>query len=53
MMFEPKDGTKGFTNDIFEFDELPSDTVRLSAVTIQELFKSTDYNLEDINCVLN
>ena len=35
-------------DDIFEFDELPSDTVRLSAVTIQELFKSTDYNLEDI-----
>ena len=29
-------------DDIFEFDELPSDTVRLSAVTIQELFKSTD-----------
>ena len=33
---------------IFEFDEMPSDTVRLSAVTIQELFKSTDYNLKDI-----
>tara|TARA_Y100001970_G_scaffold286125_1_gene407522 strand:+ start:6467 stop:7624 length:1158 start_codon:yes stop_codon:yes gene_type:complete len=35
-------------DDIFEFDEMPSDTVRLSAVTIQELFKSTDYNLKDI-----
>ena len=35
-------------DDIFEFDDLPSDTVRLSAVTIQELFKSTDYNLKDI-----
>ena len=29
------------------FDDLPSDTVRLSAVTIQELFKSTDYNLKE------
>ena len=27
---------------------MPSDTVRLSAVTIEELFKSTDYNLKDI-----
>ena len=35
-------------DDIFEFDDLPSDTVRLSAVTIQELFRSTDYNLKDI-----
>ena len=35
-------------DDIFEFDDLPSDTVRLSAVTIQELFKSTDYNLKHI-----
>ena len=35
-------------DDIFEFDEMPSDTVRLSAVTIEELFKSTDYNLKDI-----
>ncbi len=35
-------------DDIIEFDELPSDTVRLSAMTIQELFESTNYNLEDI-----
>jgi Bax protein len=34
--------------DVFAFDELPSDTVRLSAATIEELFKSTDYNLEDV-----
>ena len=34
--------------DILEFDELPNDTVRLSASTIQELFKSTNYNLEDV-----
>ena len=35
-------------DDIFEFDEQPTDTVRLSAVTIQELFDSTGYNLKDI-----
>ena len=34
--------------DIIEFDEQPTDTVRLSARTIEELFKSTDYNLEDV-----
>ena len=30
------------------FDQQPTDTVRLSATTIEELFKSTDYNLEDV-----
>jgi Bax protein len=34
--------------DIFMFDEQPNDTVRLSASTIVELFKSTNYNLEDV-----
>jgi len=34
--------------DILVFDEEPTDTVRLSAATIEELFKSTDYNLEDV-----
>lgn len=34
--------------DIFIFDEQPVDTVRLSAATIEELFKSTNYNLEDV-----
>ena len=34
--------------DIFKFDEEPTDTVRLSASTIEELFKSTNYNLEDV-----
>jgi len=34
--------------DILVFDEQPTDTVRLSAATIEELFKSTDYNLEDV-----
>ena len=34
--------------DVLEFDEQPTDTVRLSALTIEELFKSTNYNLEDV-----
>ena len=34
--------------DILIFDEKPTDTVRLSATTIEELFKSTDYSLEDV-----
>ena len=34
--------------DILIFDELPNDTVRLSAATIEEIFKSTNYNLEDV-----
>ena len=34
--------------DVLQFDEQPSDTVRLSALTIEELFKSTDYNLNDV-----
>ena len=35
-------------SDIFEIDEQPSDTVRLSASTINQLFKETDYNLNDV-----
>jgi Bax protein len=34
--------------DISKFDEQPIDTIRLSASTIEELFKSTNYNLEDV-----
>ena len=34
--------------DILIFDEEPNDTVRLSATTIEELFKSTNYNLQDV-----
>ena len=34
--------------DVLAFDELPTDTVRLSASTIKELFKSTNYNLQDV-----
>ncbi len=35
-------------DDILTFDEQPTDTVRLSALTIEELFKSTNYTLEDV-----
>ena len=34
--------------DIIMFDKKPVDSVRLSAATIEELFKSTNYNLEDV-----
>tara|TARA_B100000767_G_scaffold262952_1_gene276170 strand:- start:813 stop:1931 length:1119 start_codon:yes stop_codon:yes gene_type:complete len=34
--------------DIFMFDEQPTDSVRLSASTIEELFKSTNYSLQDV-----
>ena len=35
-------------SDIFEMDELPTDTVRLSASTISQLFKETNYDLKDV-----
>ncbi len=34
--------------DVFIFNELPTDTVRLSASTIKQLFKDTNYNLDDV-----
>ena len=34
--------------DIMMLDEKPTDSVRLSAATIEELFKSTNYTLEDV-----
>ena len=40
--------TKFLFEDILIFDEQPTDTVRLSAATIEELFKSTNYDLEDV-----
>ena len=44
-----KDSNENFLfEDILRFDEQPIDTVRLSASTIEELFKSTNYNLEDV-----
>jgi Bax protein len=34
--------------DILTFDDQPSDAILLSASTIEELFKSTNYNLKDV-----
>ncbi len=34
--------------DVFDFDEVPTDTVRLSASTLEQLFKETKYDLDDI-----
>ena len=34
--------------DVFKFEELPTDTVRLSASTIEQLFKDTNYSLSEV-----
>ena len=39
---------KNLFDDVFKFDDLPSDTVRLSASIIEQLFKETGYNLNDV-----
>jgi Bax protein len=39
---------KNLFDDVFIFDDLPKDTVRLSAATIEQLFKETNYLLEDV-----
>jgi len=35
-------------DDILQFDNLPNDSVRLSAAIIEQLFRDTDYNLKDV-----
>ena len=54
-LLEKKDGKsdvvvyqKFLFEDILTFDEKPTDSVRLSAATIEELFKSTNYSLQDV-----
>ena len=39
---------KNLFQDIFSLDEVPTDTVRLSAETINQLFKDTNYTLESV-----
>ena len=39
---------KNLFEDIFSLEEVPTDTVRLSASTINQLFKDTNYNLETV-----
>ena len=34
--------------DIFQYEDIPTSTVRLSASTIKQLFKDTKYNLKDV-----
>ena len=34
--------------DIFEYEDIPTSTVRLNASTIKQLFKDTRYNLKDV-----
>ena len=34
--------------DVFKFEDIPQDTVRLSASTIEQLFKDTDYTLNEV-----
>jgi Bax protein len=46
--FDSEVNQKFLYEDILIFDELPSDSVRLSAATIEEIFKSTNYNLRDV-----
>ena len=35
-------------DDVLMLENLPTDTVRLSAATIEQLFEDTNYNLEDV-----
>ena len=39
---------KNLFDDIFEFEDVQSDVVRLSAETIKQLFEDTKYNLNDV-----
>ena len=39
---------KNLFDDVFIYDDLPTDTVRLSAATIEQLFKETNYFLDDV-----
>ena len=39
---------KNLFEDIFSFEQVPTDTVRLSASTIKQLFKETNYNLHEV-----
>ena len=39
---------KNLFEDVFVNDDLPNDTVRLNAATIEQLFKDTDYSLEKV-----
>ena len=46
--FDSEVNNKFLFEDLLVFDEKPTDSVRLSAATIEELFKSTNYSLADV-----
>jgi len=48
IKLDEKLNKKFLYEDILTFDEQPSDAILLSAATIEELFKSTNYNLKDV-----
>ena len=48
IKLDEKLNKKFLYEDILTFDERPSDVILLSAATIEELFKSTNYNLNDV-----
>ncbi len=35
-------------DDVLQFEDLPNNSIRLSAITIEQLFKDTNYNLKDV-----
>jgi len=39
---------KNLFDDIFNFEDTPTDVVRLNASTIEQLFKDTNYNLKEV-----
>ncbi len=39
---------KNLFDDIFNFEDTPTDVVRLNASTIEQLFKDTNYNLNEV-----
>ena len=45
---DEKQNLKNLFEDVFKFNEAPKDTIRLSALTIEQLFKETNYNLKDV-----
>ncbi|MDB9936000.1 glucosaminidase domain-containing protein [Candidatus Pelagibacter sp.] len=48
VKLDKKLNNKFLYEDVLTFDEQPSDAILLSAITIEELFKSTNYNLKDV-----
>jgi len=48
IKLDEKLNKKFLYEDVLTFDEQPSDVILLSAATIEELFKSTNYNLKDV-----